>query len=119
MVGKAPAKRKVQYAIFRLSMPNCASWNGKWSGEGKRYVTARLLPANIDPELVEKLKSGYFYHNFGDGWGAAVSTEIVEGAAACNKATKGSDGFCGYDWMCGNILKYGKTEEPEDKAESV
>lgn len=114
MVGKAPVRRKPQYIIFRLSMPNCASWNGQWSGSGKKYVTARLLPANTDPALVEKLKDGYFYHNFGDGWGAAVSTEIVEGAGPCNKATKGSDGFYGYDWMCGNILKYGQTKEPEE-----
>lgn len=23
---------------FHLSMPNCASWDGRWSGEGRKYV---------------------------------------------------------------------------------
>lgn len=103
-----------KYVIFRLGMPNVASWNGQWSGAGKRYVIARELPPKTDPVLVQKLISGYFYHNFGDGWGASVSTEIVLNAKERNKALRGSDGFCMYDWMADNILKYGQTKEPND-----
>lgn len=28
---------------FTLSMPNCASWNGRWSGEGRKYVIIKAF----------------------------------------------------------------------------
>lgn len=94
-----------QYAIFELNMPNRGSWNGGWSGERDKYVKCRTLPA----KGIEHVKDGAsHYYNFGDGWGASVSVNIVNGVKAKNTAIKGSKGFCMYDWMIDSIMKHGK-----------
>lgn len=85
-----PMKRRI---IFELSMPSNNSWNGKWTGEGKKYTVARTLPGAKASEL----KPRYTY-SFGDGWVAAVS---IREAAPREKAT---DRFCGYEWMIASIL---------------
>lgn len=92
---------------FRLTMPNVNSWNGKWSGEGKKYIiTKRFLKKDI--ELANDLvKTGYYHYNFGDGWSAGIYVEEVDSRQAA-KLRKLSVGFCGYDWMVESILKYGK-----------
>lgn len=89
------------YAIFTLSMPNRGSWNGGWSGERDKYVVDRVVKD-------EALNGRSFYYNFGDGWGANVHVDVVDGAKLKNAAIKGSKGFCGYDWMVDSIISHGK-----------
>ena len=85
---------------FELSMPGVASWNGKWSGEGRCYVVVRSF-GKAKPKL------GYYHYNFGDGWAAGVTVrEVTSGAA--KKLRKQSAGFCGYDWMVDSIVMHGK-----------
>lgn len=94
-----------KYVIFTLSMPNRASWNGKWSGEERLYRQCRTLTKGMDES---KLTGGRFYYNFGDGWGASITTEIVDGARTKNVFMKHADtGFCGYGWMVDSIVKHG------------
>lgn len=88
---------------FRLSMPNVGSWNGRWSGEGKRYTIKRNLTAKQVREL--GLPTSWYY-SFGDGWGASVSASVMESGERFKK----SNGFCGYDWMVENILYYNRIE---------
>lgn len=95
-----------KYVIFTLSMPNRASWNGNWSGADKVYRQCVPLTTKMD---AKKLENGSFYYNFGDGWGASVSTEIVADAKIKNQRMKNADtGFCGYGWMVDSIVKNGK-----------
>ncbi len=96
-----------KFAIFTLRMPNSGSWNGQWSGSGTKYAVSRELTRRV--EETGNIKDGdSHYYNFGDGWGASVSVEIVEGAKAKNAAIKDSRGFCSYDWMVDSIIKNGK-----------
>lgn len=96
-----------KYAIFTLRMPNSGSWNGQWSGSGTKYVKSRELTRRVME--AETVKDGdTHYYNFGDGWGASVSVEIVEGAKAKNAAIKDSRGFANYDWMIDSIIEHGK-----------
>lgn len=97
------------HLCFTLSMPNCNSWNGKWSGEGKLY--ARIF--KFDSRRKESLKkaetlltTGSYYYNFGDGWGASIVVQLVT-AAEARKIKKKSAGFCNYDWMIASILAHG------------
>lgn len=105
---------------FELTMPNRGSWNGKWSGEDRKYFIIRkfheklfkeryqdkLFPMPTDPNKLRPDTKG-FYYRWEDGWGANVQAEIVESKEA-NKRRKISSGFCGYDWMVESILKHGK-----------
>lgn len=94
-----------KYAIFTLRMPNSGSWNGQWSGAGTKYAVSRQMVKGME----EKVKDGEsHYYNFGDGWGASVSIDIVDGVKAKNAAIKNSKGFCSYDWMVDSIVKHGK-----------
>lgn len=95
--------------LFTLDMPNNNAWNGRWSGEGQFYGrirscgTAKKTRKRLQP-ILEK---GYFYYNFGDGWGASVT--VTEATAQdVQKVKKSSRGFCGYDWMIDSILTWGE-----------
>jgi len=89
--------------IFRLSMPNVGSHNGKWSGDRQDYNIVRSL----SQARVDELKLPHsFYHNFGDGWGASVSACVMEKGAKRPK----SAGFNGYDWMVDRIIRWGDTQ---------
>jgi hypothetical protein len=96
---------------FQLTMPNIGSWNGKWTGEAKKYYRIRSYRGKQHTdkinELLEGKQSRSFYYSFGDGWGANVKMEIVD-AAEARKRTKKSAGFCGYEWMIDSIIKHGK-----------
>jgi hypothetical protein len=93
---------------FNLSMPNCASWNGKWSGEDRKYVIVKTFRSK---EAIEKarliLDKGYYYYGWSDGWGAGIKVKEVDSRQAA-KLRKESDGFNGYDWMVKTICDYGK-----------
>lgn len=93
---------------FFLSMPRVASWNNKWSGEGKIY--ARLKKDNEVPaEYVDKS----FEYRWNDGWGASVEVKKVDAKEAA-KIRRQSAGFCGYDWMINSIIDHGRIITPED-----
>jgi len=95
-------KPKYRLVAFELSMPSRNSWNGKWSGEDKRYVLVRRTRK-------EEIADTSFYYDFGDGWGARVRTFTVTGEAA-RKLRRVSAGFCGYDWMVDSILAHGRIQ---------
>lgn len=91
--------------VFELSMPRNNSWNGKWSGEEKKYIRTRSLRhLSICKKIVDN--SPYIY-SFGDGWVASVTVRETTSEQA-RKLIKQSDGFCGYDWMIDEIIKDGK-----------
>lgn len=87
-------------------MPNSPSWNGKWSGEGRKYVkTVKFKKKEL--ENAEKIiKGGSYYYRWSDGWGALVRVEEVTPTQS-RQLTKTSDGFCGYEWMITSIIKHG------------
>lgn len=93
---------------FRLSMPSVASWNGKWTGEGKNYVIYKNFSNKRCEELGIGENGKTWYHRWDDGWTACVSARIMKTG---ERKTK-SDGFCGYDWMINNIIIYDSTEKP-------
>jgi len=101
---------------FELSMPSNNSWNGKWSGEGRRYV--RVINVGASKKARTKWQSiidrGYFSYAFGDGWCAAVSVREVSGTET-RKLRKISAGFCGYDWMIDSIRFDGEIYGPNRK----
>lgn len=94
---------------FKLTMPGRASWDGKWSGEGKNYTLTREL----DHEIAAKLDDRSWSYAWSDGWHAEVSARIV----GKDSEQKPSHGFHGYDWMIGSILHhdeiYADHERPE------
>lgn len=95
----AATKPKLRLVAFELTMPSRNSWNGRWTGEEKRYVLVRRTRK-------EDIADTSFYHDFGDGWGACVRTWVVDGEQA-RKLRRLSDGFGGYDWMVDSILSHG------------
>ena len=94
--------------IFELSMPNVASWNGKWSGEGNVYAIVKSMGSSkkAQAKIAGLLQAKSWYHHFGDGWSASVSVRAAtpNEARAMRKKTRG---FCGYDWMVNDILDHG------------
>ncbi len=92
-------------------MPNVNSWNGKWTGEGKKYWIVKSFSDKVYKTDIEKLFDGNlynnFYYNFGDGWGANVKMEIINSKIAQYRR-KHTKGFCGYDWMVDSIIKRGE-----------
>jgi hypothetical protein len=93
---------------FYLSMPNCASWNGRWSGEGRKYVIVKTFRGKKATEKAEGIRNkGNYYYSWPDGWGAAITVKEVNSSQA-TKLRRQSDGFSGYDWMVKTICQYGK-----------
>ena len=93
---------------FLLSMPHVASWNNKWSGEGKIYARLRR-----DNEVPAEYIDQSFEYRWNDGWGASVEVKKVDAKEAA-KIRKCSAGFYGYDWMIDSIIDHGKIITPED-----
>lgn len=90
---------------FVLSMPNRASWNGRWSGDGNLYVITRAV---TEVELKRISDNNFsFYYRWNDGWGASITCKIVDRKMAALLRRK-SKGFWGYDWMVSSILRYGR-----------
>ena len=96
---------------FRLSMPNRASWNGGWSGEGRNYSVVRELSDegmtqlfDLDPYSLDAAACRRSWtHRWSDGWIAEVSARVVPPS----EELPASDGFNGYEWMIDNILRKG------------
>lgn len=86
---------------FELTMPGVNSWDGRWSGEQKRYIKVLKVGAKC------LAKPGEYSYAFGDGWRASVEVRIVDGAES-RKLRRISAGFCGYDWMIDEIRFEGR-----------
>lgn len=99
-------KENKDYALFILTMPNCGSWNGKWTGEGNNYTRTRKI-INRNKPIYPELKEGNHYYNFGDGWGANVEVKFITKSEA-KMADKTTKGFSGYEWMIDSIIKNNK-----------
>ena len=93
---------------FLLSMPHVASWNNRWSGEGKIYARLRK-----DNEVPSEYVDQSFEYRWDDGWGASVEVRKVDSKEAA-KIRKQSAGFYGYDWMIDSIIDHGRIITPED-----
>ena len=92
---------------FILSMPNCGSWNGKWSGEGDFYaITHNFGKSKSGKEKAKSILGNYYSYSFGDGWEAWISTKEVN-AKEAKTIIKNSKGFCGYNWMVNEIIQFG------------
>ena len=102
--------------LFKLTMPNIGSWNGKWTGSEKLY--AKVVNLGRGKKATEKAKEivdkGYYHYNFGDGWAAGIYTSAIN-AKEANKIRRKSAGFCGYDCMVDSIIENGKiiAQRPE------
>jgi hypothetical protein len=99
---------KAVNVAFFLSMPACPSWNGRWSGEGRKYVIVKRFTTAKGGLMAAKiLAEGSYWYSWSDGWGANIEVQQVDGLAA-GKLRKESDGFSGYDWMVDSIVSYGR-----------
>lgn len=94
---------------FTLSMPGCPSWNGKWSGEGRKYVIVVPVGKGKWEKCAAQgiVDHGPYSYRWDDGWMARIDVHLVDAKQAA-RLRKESNGFCGYDWMVDTIIKYGK-----------
>jgi hypothetical protein len=104
----------VKILSFELTMPNVGSWNGKWSGADRKYYRTKSLTEKLAAPLIGKS----FYYNFGDGWGASVSVEAIDGKEK-RRRDKVTNGFCGYEWMIESILDHGAIYASREAAEQA
>ncbi len=88
--------------VFELTMPNRGSWNGKWSGDGRRFIRTRT-----EKSVPKEYWDQEYYYRWDDGWTACVSVTKVP-AAEARKLSKNSAGFRNYDWMIESIIKRGQ-----------
>ena len=105
---------------FTLSMPNIGSWNGKWTGKDTLYAIVRSFGRSkySKTKADNILEKGYYYYNFGDGWGAGISVEKIDAKIAA-KIKRKSSGFCGYDWMVDSIIDYGDIYDTTQRKEQA
>ncbi len=94
--------------LFEFSIPKNNSWDGKWSGEGKYY--ARTLSSR-SKGLAEP---GTYSYEFGNGWVALIKVSEIDSKKA-ERILKKSAGFCGYEWMITEIMKYGRIRPIEER----
>ena len=93
---------------FTLSMPGCQSWNGKWSGEGRKYAITHTFTKKEDiKNAVKILNERSFHYRWDDGWVARIDVHEVDSKQK-RKLSNESLGFCNYDWMVRTIIQYGK-----------
>ena len=99
---------------YTLSMPNCASWDGRWSGEGVLYARAKSYTSkSARKNASDILQKGSFCYRWSDGWSASVNVKMVTSEEA-RKIRKKSRGFCGYDWMINEIEEHARIR-PENE----
>ena len=104
---------------FHLSMPNCASWNGQWSGNGRKYVIVKTFRSKKAKEKAEKIRdTGYYHYRWSDGWAAGINVQEINSSQAA-KLRRESQGFSGYDWMVDTICLYGKPMARHEIIEAV
>lgn len=98
---------------FILSMPNRASWNGRWSGEDNVYARVKSFTTKKAKEKAMGL-IGNHYYRWSDGWGANVKVKEVD-AKEARRLSRVSQGFCGYDWMIDSLLLNGAIYASHDE----
>ncbi len=102
---------------FELTMQNKGSWNGKWSGDCKKYYIIKSVSDKFFKSQIEKLLNGKsnesWYYSWSDGWGANVELELIDSKEAA-KRRKLSKGFAGYDWMVSSIISHGGIYNKEE-----
>ena len=107
---EAKAAKSPLYLGFYLSMPNNNGWNGRWSGDGGKYVIVKKFTGAKGKEKTKSLlQNSYHRHSFGDGWVAGIEIKELTPEVA-RKDKKSSLGFCGYNWMVDSIILKGKIE---------
>lgn len=106
-------KETKNVALFLLTMPNNNSWNGKWSGEKDIHAFSQIAFRRGKP-IFPNLKEGNFFYDFGDGWGANIEVKYTTSSEA-KKIIKKSKGFCGYEWMCYEIMQNGRIKEINER----
>ena len=83
---------------FRLSLGHPPSVRHPTDRRGKNYTIVRTLRADEAKQV-----GTHWCYRWPDGWVAYIDArEMKKGERA-----KKSDGFCGYDWMVRNILRWG------------
>jgi len=101
---------------FTLTMPNCGSWDGRWSGEGRIHCRVFNYRSQKAIRRAQRAVDGQsYYYSWGDGWGASVSVREVT-AAEARRLRRKSCGFAGYDWMIRSILEYGRIMADHEEA---
>lgn len=99
---------------FELTMPVAASWNGKWSGDERRWIVIEKLN---DSDAERVLSAPSYSYRWTDGWCARIAVRAVDSREA-RKLRSVSSGFYGYEWMVKSIINYGRIyadhEIPED-----
>lgn len=103
--------------VFTLSMQGRSSWNGRWSGEETLYAIVKPIRNTQKHRAAceEIARPGSYSHNFGDGWRASISVDIIDDPAKVRRIKKQSRGFCGYDWMVKNILSHGSASNKKEE----
>lgn len=104
----------MRYIEFTIRMPNINTWNNRWSGENDDHFLVRRVP---EKEFTKGL-IGSWYYDFGDGWGASVTSHLVSGdeLRRCDqKLSKKRNNFLGYEWMVDEIFKYGRIRTREER----
>ena len=103
-----PVKQeKKSKVLFTLSMPRNNSWNNKWTGDSRCYCISKTAFRRNNKPIYPNLKEGNYQYDFEDGWIANVNVKFVTPSEA-KRAMKTSDGFCGYEWMCDEIMDLGR-----------
>jgi hypothetical protein len=92
---------------FELSMPNVGSWNGRWSGENKRYIIRKTIRSQNDIKKALSL-IGYHHYNFGDGWAAGITVTEIDSSESRKLEKYSKNRFCGYEWMVKSLWDYDK-----------
>ena len=104
---------KKNRVLFTLSMPRNNSWNNKWSGDDRSYCISKVAFRYGKP-VYPNLKEGNYIYDFEDGWVANVNVKFVTPSEA-KAAMKKSDGFCGYEWMCDEIMTLGRIKTRSER----
>jgi len=92
---------------FELTMPNCGSWNGVWTGAKNLHFVFRKVEKKVVDRVLNGKEEANFYYRWDDGWGANIQVKKCDSATA-TKIKKKSNGIMGYDWMVDSIIKNGK-----------
>lgn len=108
---------KKNRVLFTLSMPCNNSWNNKWSGDDRFYCISKVAFRRNKP-VYPNLKEGNYIYGFEDGWVANVNVKFVTPSEA-KAAMKKSDGFCGYEWMCDELMATGKISTRQEKLKKL
>ena len=87
--------------VFKLTMPNVRSWNGKWTEADRVFVRTA-----DERKVPKKLHDKDFFYRWEDGWTACVSVRKMPVNEA-RKLERRSNGFCGYDWMIKSLMQDG------------